>query len=118
MTQNGELFAEPDRMFTTQGASAGAVLPDGRGWELVSPANNQGALIEPFGTSNGSGVGLVVDSIQAASDGSAITYLASGVVGEEARGKTGYSQTLSARAPGGGWGSRDLSLPRGVVSPE
>ena len=114
--QNGEEFAEPDRTFTTQRVSEGPVLPDGRGWELVSPPNNHGALIEPFGSDNATGTGTG-DPIQAAGDGSGIAYLALGPVGEGARGKTSWAQTLSVRT-GGGWRSQDLTLPRGVPGAE
>lgn len=104
VVQEGEEFAEPDRTFATQGASAGGVLADARAWELVSPADNKGALIEQF--SNGGG-----DEIQAADDGSAITYLTAGSpVGEDPQGRSGWAQVLSARTPGG-WRSTDLSLP-------
>ena len=106
VSQNGEEFTEPDRTFTTQGVSGASALPDGRAWELVSPADNRGGLIEQF--ANGTG-----DPIQAASDGSGITYLTAGVgVGEEPHGRNSWSQTLSTRVPRGGWRSRDLTLPR------
>ena len=104
--QGGEEFAEPDRTFTTQAVAGGPVLPDGRAWELVSPADKQGALIEQFAD----GVG---DDIQAASDGSGVTYLTGGPAGEDPQGRVNWSQTLSERVPGGGgWRSEDLTLPR------
>ncbi len=70
--QDGEAFAEPDRVFATQsgGASGGSgTLADGRAWELVSPPNAGGALLEL--TEDGG-------QVQAASDGSAITYIGEG----------------------------------------
>ena len=104
--QGGEVFAEPDRTFTTQAVAGGPVLPDGRAWELVSPADKKGALIEQFAD----GVG---DDIQAASDGSGVTYLTGGPAGEDPQGRINWSQTLSERVPGGGgWRSEDLTLPR------
>jgi hypothetical protein len=109
--QGGEEFVGPDRVFTTQKVVAGSVLADGRAWELVSPANKKGALIEPF-----SAVG---DDIQAAANGSAITYLAAGpAVGEGPQGKINWSQTLSVRNIDGGWGSDDLSVPRRIPGGE
>ena len=45
-------FYGPDQTFTTQGAGGPLVLPDGRAWELVSPADKDGAEL-----SIGSGVG-------------------------------------------------------------
>ncbi len=109
--QGGEEFFEPDRRFLTQRVSSGGVLPDGREWELVSPADKKGALIEQF--SNGVG-----DDIQAASNGSGITYLTAGPsVGTGAQGKINWAQTLSVRSPNG-WASSDLSLPRHVPGNE
>jgi DNA-binding beta-propeller fold protein YncE len=101
--QDGEVFEEPDSYFTTQSANAASALPDDRAWELVSPANKKGALIEFFPGAGG--------QIQAASGGSGITYLASGPhVGEGAQGKILWSQVLSRRGPNG-WESEDLTLP-------
>ena len=112
VSQNGEEFTEPDRTFTTQSVPGASVLPDGRAWELVSPADNRGGLIEQF--ANG-----INDAIQAASDGSGITYLTAGVaVGEEPHGRNSWSQTLSTRVPGGGWRSQDLTLPRRILENE
>jgi hypothetical protein len=93
-----------DRTFTTQTVSGGSLLADGRAWELVSPANKKGALIEPtysFGNVE-----------QAASDGGGIAYMTVGPhVGEDPQGKTTWSTVLSTRLAPGVWGSRDLTLP-------
>ncbi len=100
-------YATPDYEFVTQAGGTELALLDGRAWELVSPPDKKGALIEPF---------LLYDEIQAASDGSGITYLTQGPhVGENPRGKGYFSQVLSIRGPGG-WSSQDLNLP--VLSPE
>ncbi len=107
--QGGEEFAEPDRTFTTQSAGGELTLPDGRAWELVSPPNKKGALIEPFS---------VGGQIQAASDGSGITYLSEGpAVGENPAGKFLVSQALSERGPDG-WRSQDLTLPADLPGEE
>jgi hypothetical protein len=91
-----------DHTFTTQSAGGELTLPDGRAWELVSPADKKGALIEPF---------EVGAEIQAASGGSGITYLTAGAaVGENPAGKLPLSQVLSMRGPDG-WSSEDLTLP-------
>jgi hypothetical protein len=101
--QDGEAFEEADRSFMTQSAGAGGALADGRAWELVSPADKHGALIEM--TAKGSG------AIQAASDGSGISYLTRGPnVTEGAAGNTEESTVLSRRGPAG-WESVDLTLP-------
>jgi hypothetical protein len=94
----------PDRTFTTQRAGGELTLPDGREWELVSPPNKKGALIEPF----------ELDQIQAASDGSGITYLTEGThVGENPQAKITLSQVLSRRGAGG-WRSEDVTLPTSI----
>ncbi len=112
VVQDGEEFEEPDRTFVTQGVAGGPVLSDGRAWELVSPADKKGALIEQIAN----GVG---DDIQAANNGSGITYLAVGpAVGNDPQGKVNWSQTLSVRVPGGGWRSEDLTLPRRIPENE
>ncbi len=100
--QDGEAFYSPDRVFDTEPASTSGGLPDGRAWELVSPPNKKGALIEPFQQGG---------QVQAAVDGSAIAYVTEGPhVGEDPLGHVTYSQTLSKREAGK-WSSQDLTLP-------
>jgi hypothetical protein len=79
-----------------------SVLPDGRQWELVSPPNKHGALIEDVREQ-----GAVV---QAAEDGSAVTYTANGAVGAEPVGNSNLSQVFSTRGAEG-WSSRDIAPP-------
>jgi NHL repeat-containing protein/WD40 repeat protein len=108
--QAGELFEEQDRTFTTQPATqSGLLLPDGRAWELVSPADKKGALIDFF-------VGYNV-ALQAANDGSRIAYEAAGQLGEGPVGKSPLSYVFSSRA-GERWASRDLTLPESVAPEE
>jgi hypothetical protein len=101
----------PDRTFTTQGASA-SLLPDDRAWELVSPPDKHGI---PLGAlSEGNGQGSVV---QAATDGSAISYMAYGSATGDAEGNITVmnSQLLSRRSPSG-WTTQDITTPhRGPV---
>jgi hypothetical protein len=100
-----------DHTFTTQPAGGQELtLPDGRAWELVSPPNKNGALIEFTGEIE------EVEDRQAASDGSGIAYLAFGPhVGENPVGKSGVlSHVLSRRGPSG-WASVDITLPRGTL---
>jgi hypothetical protein len=85
--------------FTTEGAGGSLTLPDGRGWELVSPADKHGALIE----SPGFGV------VQAAASGEGITYLANTPTEDQPEGYEALVQVLSRRASAG-WSSRDVSI--------
>jgi hypothetical protein len=89
-----------DHTFTTQPVGGELALPDGRAWELVSPANKKGGLIEPFET------GL----IQAASDGSAITYLSTELIGEGGAGRNLVPTTVLSRRGQDGWRSQDLAV--------
>jgi hypothetical protein len=103
--QNGETFEEPDHTFTTQSAGGNELtLLDGRAWELVSPPNKNSAWIEAH------------YMLQAASDGSGITYNSTEAIGEDVKGKVlSGSQILSTRVPSG-WRSQDISLPHGLAS--
>ena len=93
----------PDRVFVTQGAGSFR-LPDARAWELVSPRERRGASIEPLGSSYAAG-----EEIQAAADGSAISYLTNDPL-EDVHGFPEFAQVLSTRGASG-WVSRDLSVP-------
>lgn len=102
--QGGEEFEEPgpDHVFSTPSVAEGSGLPDGRMWELVSPADKKGALIELFGQGG---------QVQAAADGSGIAYVTAGTsLGEKPTGKSSYSPVLSQRSVSG-WRSNDLALP-------
>ncbi len=96
-----------DHTFTTQAVGGQELtLPDGRAWELVSPPNKKGSLIAPFNE------GL----IQAAADGSGISYLSLEAVGDGVAGKaSATAQILSVRV-GAGWGTRDVEVPHRLVS--
>ncbi len=97
----------PDHTFTTQLKGGEFQLPDARAWELVSPSNKGGALIETFG-----GRGTDEGDIQAAADGHAISYLATEVLGEDPKGKEPFSQLLSMRGADG-WQSQQLEIQQG-----
>jgi DNA-binding beta-propeller fold protein YncE len=95
----------PDETFTTQGAG-GFALPDGRKWEMVSPAQEFGARIEPIRT------GLVV---QAAVGGDAMTYAVTNPSESQPQGYALYMQVLATRGAAG-WSARDLGIPHAALT--
>ena len=90
-----------ERIFTTQGPGGALSLPDDRGWELVSPPDKLGSLIEPL-----SEAGI----IQASASGSAIAYLTNAPTEAQPEGYSNDVQVLSRRASTS-WSSRDIALP-------
>jgi hypothetical protein len=102
--EGSEAVISPDHTFTTQTASAFS-LPDDRGWELVSPIAKHGAIIKaPSGE----------QPIQAAADGSAISYTSSSPTEANAAGNADKVQVLSVRSAGG-WSTRDIVTPNAVT---
>ena len=91
-----------DQMFTTQVAGTGLVLPDGRQWELVSPADKHGSTINAI--SEG------MD--QASASGEMMTYITTLPTEGEVVGNSSavQAQVLSTRSATG-WSSRDIMLP-------
>jgi hypothetical protein len=103
--EGAEAVVGADETFTTQITSAGLLL-DGRAWEPVSPADKHGARIE---TISEAGV------IQAAVDGSAISYLANAPTEAGVAGNANSAvQVLSVRSAGG-WRSLDLAMPHDEI---
>lgn len=100
---------ETARIFTTQTPSVFA-LPDDRAWELVSPPDKHGALIRRFDV----GITFREDIMQAASDGGAITYVASASTEAQPAGNSNVTQVLSTRGAGS-WNSHDISTSREVA---
>jgi hypothetical protein len=98
-----------DRAFTTQSAQA-PVLPDGRAWEMVSPPDKRGVVLEAIGRAGGA-------EIQASADGSAITYTAHAPIDAEPKGNRSVvpSQILAKRMAGG-WSSSDITTPHEAVA--
>ncbi|MBA3866088.1 MAG: PD40 domain-containing protein [Solirubrobacterales bacterium] len=91
----------PTASFTTQGPSA-AALPDGRGWELVSPPDKSGVPLDA--------INLEGPDIQAAADGSGLAYAARGAIDSQPAGNRSfaYSELLARRGPSG-WSTLDLA---------
>jgi hypothetical protein len=98
--KSGEVvvYDGPDRVFTTETAAV-SELPDGRHWEMVSPPDKKGALIEPI---------KEVGVVQAADGGDAISYEVSTPVEAEPQGNANDVQVLSTRSASAGWTSRVL----------
>jgi DNA-binding beta-propeller fold protein YncE len=92
-TSDGE-----DNTFTTERVGESLALPDGREWELVSPADKHGARIET----------IVAGVTQASAVGGAMTYLASAPTELVPQGYTNQAQVLSTRGAGG-WESRVIA---------
>jgi hypothetical protein len=99
-----ETFYGPDQTFMTQGAGSESGLPDGRQWELVTPADKHGALFY----SNDA----VVEGapIQASVDGEAIVDIASSPTEVEPQGYSDHVAVLSTRGAAG-WSSQTLAPP-------
>jgi hypothetical protein len=99
---NGKLetFYGPDQTFTTQTGGA-FTLPDGRAWEMVSPPQKDGALVQASRAEGG--------FAQAATGGGAISYLTNVPTESGALGFANISQVLSRRAPDG-WVTGDLGI--------
>ena len=102
---NGSTQEGADQTFRTQAAGSEFTLPDNRAWEMVSPVDKHGAVIGAIGVLQGEG-GL----IQAAENGSAITYVADAPPVSNPEGTLSYgeSQIVSKRGSSG-WASRDIA---------
>jgi hypothetical protein len=99
-----EITEGPDQTFVTQPGGGELTLPDNRAWELVSPANKNGSLIEPHAAG---GV------IQASENGTAIAYVAEGPVGTDPPTNNNNASFLSARGSEG-WSTLDIATPHDV----
>ena len=93
-----------DRTFTTNSAEPPPPLADARAYELVSPPEKHGALLD--------GIARTWGLTQSAVDGSALTYPSDGAITESAEGnrEPEPSQNLATRGSGG-WATQDLATP-------
>jgi hypothetical protein len=103
----------PDETLTTQPLATGQVLTDGRQYELVSPAEKHGAEVNasvggessPWVKFDGGG-----GMMQAAENGSAVTYTTFPAPEADPPAQAQDSQLLSRRGPEG-WSTQDISTP-------
>ncbi len=93
----------PVRSLRTDEVSPLFTLPDGRGWELVSPLDKNGGEIQGFGGNRGGGV------IQAAAQGGAVTYTSASSFAAP-QGSPGPGQYVSTRGETG-WATENVTLP-------
>ncbi len=94
-----------DRTFTTPATSVSAFkLPDGRGYEMVSPPNKRGGFIEPLSRNGG--------AIQASVDGSSLAYIVDGPIVESPEGNRSpeAQQVISTRGQSE-WSSQEIVTP-------
>ena len=99
-TAGSETIDGTDRTFTTQESGGEFSLLDGRQWEMVSPPNKHGSTILPL-TQEG--------VLEAAADGSAITYMTNAPTELEPKGSSSIQQQVISRRVGGGGGAGNQS---------
>jgi NHL repeat/WD40-like Beta Propeller Repeat len=88
--------------FTTTTEGAGLALPDDRAWELVTPPNKYGALIEAIAGGRG--------APQASADGSGIVYSTTSPLVPDAQASAGSASSLSTRGSTE-WSTYDITPP-------
>ena len=91
-----ETIESADQTLTTlppgAGPGTGATLPDNRQYELVSPPDKHGALIEPID---------IYGLIQSSTEGNAFTYITSAPTESEPQGNANAAQILATRSADG-----------------
>jgi hypothetical protein len=104
--------AGPDTTFTTESLAATSLaLPDGRGYEKVSPnANADGDVFQDVPAALGTEAGHTEQPFLVSPDGSAVAYMGSpsehGGTGQEGAGLG--NQYVARRTASGGWSATDV----------
>jgi DNA-binding beta-propeller fold protein YncE len=95
-----------EQTFTTQTVGGEFALADGRLWEMVTPPEKHGSDLIAVGNEQGA-------AIQAAADGSAITYGATSPFAANPAGSRSpeVTQIFSARDAPGAWTTADITTP-------
>jgi hypothetical protein len=97
-----------DHVFTTQAASSTSLI-DGRQWELVSPPDKHGSVLEAITPEGG--------AIQAAEDGNALAYVARDPVTSGPAGNRSFAeQQLVATRGADGWSTQEIATPHENIS--
>jgi hypothetical protein len=97
----------PERTFTTQKASIGFSLGDGRVWEMISPPNKHGGAVvaDPLGL------------IQASETGNGLAYLTRGSIEPDPEGNRAIElSTVLASRQNGSWSSKDITPPHTLAT--
>jgi hypothetical protein len=95
--------AAPYPFFRTAPAAGGPLLPDGRGWEMVSPTDkNGGGIATPESIAEGG-------ELQAAAQGGGVTYSSASSFAGGA-GAPPASQYVSTRSSSG-WSTQNITVP-------
>jgi hypothetical protein len=106
-SEGSNLDLESDHTFTTQTGSLGFQLSDSRAWELVSPPNKHGAVLQ--GSQNA--------HVQAAANGESVVYASRGSIEPDPAGiRTAEPSNVFAHRTEGGWSSKDITLPNDRVT--
>jgi WD40 repeat protein len=100
----GTVKTEPPLEFRTFPPPTGVLLPDGRGWEMVSPVQKNGGQVDLPETLAAGGL------LQAAAQGGGVTYSSAASFAEGGQGAPIASQYLAGRLAGG-WSTQNITTP-------